>query len=130
MAGKKRRTGGNSKKKDVSDAYTFQAELPKRHRTSEQQLSLSREEADVGPRRRHGDEDSDEEDMNERIRKVAMMIAADEVGTVEDDDDEDLDSDAAWESDGSDEERWGDVIRQVKKGKGKKGKEVVLKVCI
>jgi U3 small nucleolar RNA-associated protein 14 len=44
-----------------------------------------------------------------------------------------VDSDEAWESDGSDEERWGDVFRDLAKGKSKakkaKGKEVVLKVC-
>jgi U3 small nucleolar RNA-associated protein 14 len=66
--------------------------------------------------------------MEARIRKVAMMIAGDDGGEVEDDDDEDVDSDIAWESDGSDEERWGEVFRDLKKGKGTKGREVVKKV--
>ena len=114
---------------DPSEAYTFMPALPKRHRTSEQQLGLTYEEKQLqaqGGRRRDGD-DSDE-DMNARIKKIAMMIAADDAGAVEDDDDEDVDSDEAWESDGTDEERWGDVFRGLQKGKGKKGKEVVLKV--
>ncbi|WOO78479.1 putative protein [Vanrija pseudolonga] len=113
---------------DPSEAYTFMPALPKRHRTSEQQLGLTYEEKQLqaqGGRRRDGD-DSDE-DMNARIKKIAMMIAADDAGAVEDDDDEDVDSDEAWESDGTDEERWGDVFRGLQKGKGKKGKEVVLK---
>ncbi|TXT09160.1 hypothetical protein VHUM_02634 [Vanrija humicola] len=113
---------------DPSEAYTFMPALPKRHRTSEQQLGLTYEEKQLhaqGGRRRDGD-DSDE-DMSARIKKIAMMIAADDAGAVEDDDDEDVDSDEAWDSDGTDEERWGDVFRDLKKGKGKKGKEVVLK---
>jgi U3 small nucleolar RNA-associated protein 14 len=58
-----------------------------------------------------------------------MMIAGDDAGEVADSDDEDLDSDGAWGSDGSDEERWGDVFRDLRKrGKKGKGKEVVMKV--
>lgn len=115
---------------DPSEAYTFMPALPKRHRTSEQQLGLTYEEKQLqaqGGRRR--DDDDSDEDMNARIKKIAMMIAADDAGAVEDDDDEDVDSDEAWESDGTDEERWGDVFRGLKKGQGKKkGKEVALKV--
>lgn len=119
-------------KKDKSQsAYTYIPSLPKRHRTSEQTLSLSREEAELGkPRRRNDEEDSDD-DMNKRIRKVAMMIAEEGPGGVESDE-SDVDSDEAWEDDGSDEERWGDVFRDLEKGKkkksGKKEEERVLKV--
>lgn len=110
---------------DIDDAYEFDEKLPKRHRTSAQQLSLTRDEAE--PDRRRGEED-DDEDMAARIRKVAMMIAGDEGAEVDESDDEEVDSDAAWEEDGSDEERWGEVFRDLRKGKGKKGKQVVLKV--
>lgn len=132
---------------DPSNAYTYLPSLPKRHRTSEAQLSLSREEAAAGPstrgargpgpRRRDGiedggDDDADsDEDMEERIRKLAMMIAEEGPGAV-DSEESSIDSDEAWESGGSDEERWGDVFRDLQKGKGKKGKskakEVVRKV--
>jgi len=112
-------------RQDPSNAYTFIPELPKRHRTSEQTLSLTREEALDAKENRRGkkaaeDEDSDD-DMQARIRKVAMMIAQDAGGEVESDE-SDIDSDEAWEEDGSDEERWGDVFRDLDKGKKGKGK--------
>jgi U3 small nucleolar RNA-associated protein 14 len=133
-------------KNDPANAYTYEPSLPKRHRLSEQQNSLSRDEAKAGPsspRRKSkplkgGDdeeeEDDEEESMEERIRKLQMMIASDAPGQVDEDSEEsEVDSDQAWESDGSDEERWGDVFRDLSKGKSKakvaKGKEVVLKVC-
>lgn len=133
-------------KNDPSNAYTYEPSLPKRHRTSEQQLSLTHEEAKAGPseRRRHrkpaeeqNDEEAaeeEEEEMEDRIRKLQMMIAGDEPGQIDEDSEEsEIDSDEAWESDGSDEERWGDVFRDLKKDKSKnrkaKGKEVVKKVC-
>jgi U3 small nucleolar RNA-associated protein 14 len=128
---------------DPSNAYTYLPSLPKRHRTSEAQLSLSREEAAAGPStrgtrgpgpRREGEDDGDgdsDEDMEERIRKMAMMIAEEGPGAV-DSEESSIDSDEAWEAGGSDEERWGDVFRDLQKGKGKKGKskakEVVRKV--
>jgi U3 small nucleolar RNA-associated protein 14 len=126
-------------KNDPSNAYTYEQALPKRHRTSEQQNSLTYEESKAGPsspRRKKGedDEEDDEElEMEERIRKLQMMIASDAPGQVDEDSEEsEVDSDQAWESDGSDEERWGDVFRDLRKGKSKsqkaKGKEVVLKV--
>ena len=70
--------------------------------------------------------------MEERIRKLQRMIASDAPGEIDEDSEEsEVDSDDAWGSEGSDEERWGDVFRDLQKGKskkGKKGKEVVLKV--
>ncbi|CAK9781527.1 Utp14-domain-containing protein [Cutaneotrichosporon oleaginosum] len=107
----------------VDDTYTFDEKLPKRHRTSAQQLSLTREEAAERP----GREEDEDEDMAARIRRVAMQIAGDDGAEVGESDDEDIDSDEAWEEDGSDEERWGDVFSNLKKGKGKKGREVVMK---
>lgn len=82
-------------KNDPANAYTYEPSLPKRHRTSEQQNSLSRDEAKAGPSspRRKGksiqkggngdddeEEDDEEEDMEERIRKLQMMIASDAPG--------------------------------------------------
>jgi U3 small nucleolar RNA-associated protein 14 len=135
-------------KNDPANAYTYEPSLPKRHRTSEQQLSLSRDEAKAGPssprnrknkKLQSGNDDDEEEgdeeeEMEERIRKLQMMIASETPGEVDEDSEEsEVDSDEAWESDGSDEERWGDVFRDLAKGKSKakkaKGKEVVLKVC-
>lgn len=147
--GKGKPTRANrASKNDPSNAYVFEQSLPKRHRTSEQQLSLSHEEAKLGagpskrkrrPQGREGDEEEEddaeeqEEEMEERIRKLQMMIAGDAPGEIDEDSEEsEIDSDEAWESDGSDEERWGDVFRDLRKDKSKtqkaKGKEVVKKV--
>ena len=122
------KTRVKKKNTDTGNAYTFIQSLPKRHRTSEQTLSLSRDEQALNrPKRGRGDEDSDD-DMEARIRKVAMMIAQDDKGDVESDE-SDIDSDQAWEDDGSDEERWGDVFRDLQKGKkANKGAKVAEKV--
>ncbi|KAK8870029.1 hypothetical protein IAR55_000599 [Kwoniella newhampshirensis] len=117
-----------ARKLDPSNAYTYLPSLPKRHRTGAAQNSLTKEElADAGPSRRvdsDDEEDGDDgEDMQKRVRKLAMMIADDEnPGQVDESEDSDVDSDEAWGSEGSDEERWGDVFRDLDKGKGKKGK--------
>ncbi|OCF31506.1 U3 small nucleolar RNA-associated protein 14 [Kwoniella heveanensis BCC8398] len=125
--------GGSKAKRrqDPTNAYTYLPSLPKRHRTSAQQFTLSRDELEsAGPSKRRGqnggddgdsDDDGDGQDMRARIRKVAMMIADDNPQEVESDESS-IDSDEAWGSDGSDEERWGDVFRELDKGKGKKGK--------
>jgi len=130
-------------KNDPSNAYTYIPALPKRHRTSEQQNSLSYEETKAGPsspRRKSKqiaeedeEEDDEEVEMEERIRKLQRMIASDAPGVIDEESEEsEVDSDDAWGSEGSDEERWGDVFRDLEKGKSKgkkaKGKEVVLKV--
>ena len=122
------------RQKTDGEAYTFIPSLPKRHRTSEQTLSLSREEAGPSRRRRpartEGDEDEDsDEGMAGRVRKVAMLIAQDDLAEV-DDSESSVQSDEAWEEEGSDEERWGDVFRDLnnRKGKGKLKVEVVRKV--
>lgn len=130
---------------EVDDAYTYLPSAPKRSRTSAFNQSLSKDEAASasGPRRRKqpgagGDQDDEDEDeaMEERIRRVAMKIADDNLVELSDDEESDVDSDEAWEEDGSDEERWGDVFRDLNKsnqggnGKGKKTVEVVKKVSL
>ncbi len=65
--------------------------------------------------------------MDERIKKVAMMIADEGLGKVESEE-SDVDSDEAEEEGKSDEERWGDVFRGLGRSRGKKTKEVVRKV--
>jgi len=122
-------------RKDPSNAYTFVAGLPKHHRTSEQTLSLTREEAleAKAARRSKKPDDDEDNDMEARIRKVAMMIAGEDMGEVESDE-SDVDSDIAWEEGGSDDERWGDVFRDLEKGKKGKSKakkeERVMKVSV
>jgi U3 small nucleolar RNA-associated protein 14 len=126
-----------ARKLNTSNAYTYIPALPKRARQSEQTLSLTRDESGPAPRRRpkqDGEDEDEDEAMEARIKKLAMMIADDEVGMIGDSDEESIDSDEAWGEDGSDEERWGDVFRDLEKGKkqsskGKaKAKDVVLKV--
>lgn len=124
---------------EADDAYTYLPSLPKRHRTSAVQLSLTKDEAiaSAGPSRKRfqpaeEEDDAEEEDMESRIRKLAMQIADDGEGVVQEEDESDVDSDQAWEEGGSDDERWGDVFRDLEKGKkiknGGKVKEVVKKV--
>lgn len=139
-------SGKPRRKLDPTNAYAYTPGKVTGLRTSEAQLSLSRQEQkEAGPSRPrkqqrrdagaddHDDEEGDsDEDMQERIRKVAMMIAEEGPGQVESDE-SDLDSDEAWEEGGSDDERWGDVFRDMersrKKGKGKaKQAEVVRRV--
>ncbi|WVQ77929.1 hypothetical protein IAT38_000009 [Cryptococcus sp. DSM 104549] len=133
-----------ARKQDPSNAYTYIPSLPKRHRTSAFQNSLTHEElvdsqdaarrrggADGGkPRGRRGeDSEEEEESMADRVKRVAMMIAAEGPQEVDSDESE-VESDDAWESGGSDDERWGDVFRELDKGKGGKNKkkaEVLMK---
>jgi len=92
---------------------------------------LSREELEALPRRwKRDEEDEEDEGMEERIKKVAMMIANEGPGEVESGE-SDVDSDGAWEESGSDEERWGEVFRGIKnvKDKVKIMKDGVRKVC-
>ncbi|WVO17029.1 hypothetical protein L204_104716 [Cryptococcus depauperatus] len=115
------------KKSDYTNAYTFLPVLPKRHRTSTFQNSLSHEERELAKDNLRGkgrDLDNDES-MQARIRKVAMMIADDDAQEVEEE--SEIDSDEAWESGGSDEERWGDIFRDLKGNQGKKKAEAVRK---
>ena len=67
--------------------------------------------------------------MEARIARMAMKIAGEGPGEVESGE-SDVVSDDAWEEDGSDEERWGEVFRGLKRGNGKvkAKKEVMRKV--
>lgn len=117
------------RKLDSSNAYTYLPSLPKRHRTSEATLSLSREEVGASSSRdRHEKSDEEDEAMDERIRKVAMMIADEGPGEVRSGE-SDVDSDGAWDEEGSDEERFGHVFSVMhRKGKGEKDKAAARKV--
>ncbi|EIW70264.1 hypothetical protein M231_02770 [Tremella mesenterica] len=118
----------SSKKLNPTELYTYLPSLPKRHRTSAQTLSLSREESaahekDVrrgGKGKKRDEEDDGEEKMKDRIAKVAMMIASEETGVVEDE--SEVESDDAWDE--GDEDRWGDMLRDMrgKSGDGRSGK--------
>ncbi|KAK4683749.1 U3 small nucleolar RNA-associated protein 14, partial [Tremellales sp. Uapishka_1] len=114
----------SKRKLDPTNAYTYVPALPKRSRTDDATLSLTREEAGPSTRRRKpADEEEDEDEaMEERIRKLGMMIAEEGPGEVGDDDDEEVDSDEAFGEDGSDEDKWGDTFRDLEKAKRKKGK--------
>ena len=119
----------SKRKLDTSNAYTYLPSLPKRHRTSEATLSLSRDEAGASSSRdRYEEVDEEGEAMDERIRKVAMMIADEGPGEVRDGE-SDVDSDGAWNEEGSDEERFGHVFSAMqRKRKGEKVKAVPRKV--
>ena len=123
-----------NRRNENDEVYAYEHKLPKHHRTSAQTLSLTRDElkgAEPRRKRKQDDEQDSNDDMEERVRKLAMMIAGDEAGEV-DSEESSVDSDEAWEESGSDEERWGDVFRDMDRGKGGKrkgkGKEVVKKV--
>jgi U3 small nucleolar RNA-associated protein 14 len=107
-----------------NDVYTFEEGPSKRLRTDDDRFKLSREEnALAGGSRREDDEvdpeDSDD-DMAARIRQAALKIAGHEALDLGDDESE-IDSDAAWDEEGSDDERWGGAFEKWKKnGKSKK----------
>lgn len=132
------------------NVYEYAPDHVKRSRTESSKFELSRDEAAFaggssrgGKRGLRGrnpmndasddDEDEDGDDMAKRIRKAARMIASEQLMNFDEDEEldggsEEVDSDAAWNgSEGTDEERWGDAMRvlkkkstqQTKKGKGK-----------
>jgi hypothetical protein len=114
---------------DGLNVYDYIPAPVKNSRTSSSRFELSREEAQLaGNKRRNGvklDDDSDnggsdgDDDMAGRIRRAALTIAGDDPLELGDDDDEEIDSDDAWNS-GSDEERWGSSFASWKKQAGKK----------
>lgn len=124
------------------NVYDFQQAKVKNARTSDKRFELSREEAQLaGNKKRHGvqldDDDSDDagsdggDNMASRIRKAALIIAGQSPLELDADDDEELDSDAAWNSD-SDEARWGSVFNKDKKEKKKSRKQSteMVEVCL
>ena len=112
----RRRLDVNEQDLNGLNVYDYVAAPVKNARTQSKRFELSREEAELaGNKRRTGvklDDDSAEEDSGEdgdmaaRIRRAALVIAGEEALQLADDDDEELDSDDAWNSD-SDVERWG-----------------------
>lgn len=127
------------------NVYEYAPDHVKRSRTEAHKFELTRDEAAFaggssrggkrGLRGRNplndasddeGSDDDDGDDMAKRIRKAARMIASDQLMRFEEDEEldggsEEVDSDAAWNgSEGTDEERWGDAMRVLRKGDGKK----------
>lgn len=151
---KKRRSAADAAIEEANmqglNVYEYAPDHVKRSRTESSKFELSRDEAAFaggssrgGKRGLRGrnpmndasddDEDEDGDDMAKRIRKAARMIASEQLMNFDEDEEldggsEEVDSDAAWNgSEGTDEERWGDAMRvlkkkstqQTKKGKGK-----------
>lgn len=126
------------------NVYEYTPDPIKRSRTESSKFELTRDEAAGagGSSRGKGrglkgrnplndasdDEDSEGDDMAKRIRKAARMIASDQLMNFAEDEEldggsEEVDSDDAWNgSEGTDEERWGDAMRVLRKGEGKKKK--------
>jgi hypothetical protein len=156
--GRKRRSAADAAKEEADmqglNVYEFTQDHVKRSRMEASKFELTRDEAAIaggssrgGKRGLQGrnplndasddDADDDEDDMAKRIRKAARMIASDQLMTFEDDEEldggsEEVDSDGAWNgSEGTDEERWGDAMRVLRKQsasskkQGKKGKDKV-----
>lgn len=119
-----KRIAPNEQDLDGLNVYDYMPAPVKNSRTASSRFELSREEAQLaGNKRRTGvklDDDSDnggsgeDDDMAGRIRRAALTIAGDDPLELDDEDDEDIDSDDAWNS-GSDEERWGSSFASWKK---------------
>lgn len=151
---KKRRSAADAAIEEANmqglNVYEYAPDYVKRSRTEASKFELSRDEAAFaggssrgGKRGLRGrnpmndasddDDDEDGDDMAKRIRKAARMIASEQLMNFDEDEEldggsEEVDSDAAWNgSEGTDEEKWGDAMRvlrkkstqQSKKGKGK-----------
>ncbi|GHJ89689.1 hypothetical protein NliqN6_6091 [Naganishia liquefaciens] len=155
---KKRRSAADAAIEEANmqglNVYEYAPDHVKRSRTESSKFELSRDEAAFaggssrgGKRGLRGrnpmndasddDEDEDGDDMAKRIRKAARMIASEQLMNFDEDEEldggsEEVDSDAAWNgSEGTDEERWGDAMRVLKKKssqqtKKSKGKDKVL----
>lgn len=140
--GRKRRSAADAAKEEADmqglNVYEFTQDHVKRSRMEANKFELTRDEAaNAGGSSRGGkrglqgrnplddasddDADDDEDDMAKRIRKAARMIASDQLMTFEEDEEldggsEEVDSDDAWNgSEGTDEERWGDAMRVLRK---------------
>lgn len=106
---------------DPLDAFDL---ITQKHKRSDIKTDLTRDEAGTGKGRGGGggrkgedDEEEGEDAVRERIRK---MISGEEGGVVEDEDDEEVDSDGAWEEMGDDQMSWGGAF-VTRTGRSKKG---------
>ncbi|KAJ9111641.1 hypothetical protein QFC19_000998 [Naganishia cerealis] len=159
--GRKRRSAADAALEEANmqgmNVYEFTQDHVKRSRMEASKFELTRDEAAFaggssrgGKRGLRGrnplndasddDDEDDEDDMAKRIRKAARMIASDQLMNFEEDEEldggsEEVDSDGAWNgSEGTDEERWGDAMRVLRKqssgskkqSKKAKGKDKVL----
>ncbi len=119
------------------DIYTFEQGSSRRMRTDSNRFNLSREERSLAGGRASksanpdasasdvSDDDSDDE-MASRIRAAALKIAGQESFNLEEDEEE-VNSDDAWDEEGDDEERWGDAFEKWKGGKSQGKKKVSVK---
>ena len=97
---------------DPLDAFDL---ITQKHKRSDITTELSRDEAGTGKGRggggggkRGGGDDEDEEEGEDAVReRIRKMISGEGDGVVEDDDDEEVDSDGAWEEMGEDQIGWG-----------------------
>lgn len=150
--GRKRRTATAAAAEETAmqglNVYEYTPDPVKRSRQESSKFELTRDEAAGagGSSRGKGrglkgrnplndgsdDDDAsadDGDDMARRIRKAARMIASDQLMNFDEDEEldggsEEVDSDAAWNgSEGTDEERWGDAMRVLRKGEGVKKKK-------
>jgi hypothetical protein len=83
--------------------------VTQKHKRDNVRSELSRDEAGTGKGRRDGgDRDDDDDPNDDDVRaRIQRMVAGQEVGVVEEDDDEDIESDEAWEEMGEDQNTWG-----------------------
>lgn len=107
---------------DPLDAFDL---ITQKHKRSDISTELSRDEAGTGKGRgggKRGGEDGEEEEgddaVRERIRK--MIASGDLEGVVEDEDDEEVESDGAWEEMGDEQMGWGGAF-MTRTGRKKKG---------
>jgi hypothetical protein len=122
------------------DIYTFEQGSSRHMRTDSNRFNLSREErslaggggasksANPDASASEASDDDSDDDMASRIRAAALKIAGQESFDLQDDEEE-VDSDDAWDEEGGDEDRWGDAFEKWKGGKsnGKKKQSVKVK---
>ena len=115
---------------DPLDAFDL---ITQKHKRSDIQTDLTRDEAGTGKGRGGGgpkkggeeDEEDDGDAVRERIRQ--MIASGESMGVVEDEDDEEVDSDGAWEEMGDEQMSWGGAFVE-RTGRGKKGTKKVSSV--
>lgn len=97
--------------------------VTQKHKRSDIDTALSRDEAGTGKGRASrpkDDDDMDEDNIDEVRERIRKMVNGQDVGVVEDDDDEEVDSDDAWEEGGDDQNTWGGAfLTNTKRAKSK-----------